>query len=1172
MPTNGENLILMAQSELGEVTPPEEKLVRAAANGEVAEYIVGSEEERTLRANLIRWLCAKPKTRDLLTDNGIRIRGAKIEGELCLDYQVVEAPLIFRESVITAPIRLRYAKLSTLEFEGTHIKTLDAEGAKITGSALFNNAFLAEGKVSLYETTIDGNLECSGGQFFNGGGDALQATGVKVGGSVLLNQNFWAIGSVRLYAAVIGGNVECEDGHFSHGQQVAGSLQKGIALDLELAKITGSIFLGKGFTAEGTVRLYQATIAGDLDCGGGQFLNEGGDALQATGVKVGAAVSLNNDFLAAGKVSLYEATIGSDLDCRGGQFLNEGGDALQATGVKLSGAVLLLKKFVAKGKVNFYASIIGGSVECNDGSFLNRSEVALSFALAKITGLVRLTGGFRAKGNVRLYETTIGGDLDCGGGQFLNEGGDALEATGVKVGAAVSLNNDFLAAGKVRLYQATIGSDLDCRGGQFLNEGGDALQATGVKVGGSVLLNQNFWAIGSVRLYAAVIGGNVECEDGHFSHGQQVAGSLQKGIALDLELAKITGSIFLGKGFTAQGTVRLYETTIGSNLVCGGGQFLNEGGDALQATGVKVGGSVPLNQNFWAIGSVRLYAAVIGGNVECEDGHFSHGQQVAGSLQKGIALDLELAKITGSIFLGKGFTAQGTVRLYETTIGSNLVCGAGQFLNEGGDALQATGVNVSGSVYLNNQFLATGRVDFFAAKIGGDFDGGTGCLLNPQEFALNLDVAKITGAVFLTNEFTAEGAVSLYEATLGGNLVCGGGQFLNEGGMALEATAVRVDGAVLLDKKFTAKGGVNLDAATININLQCDGGCFLNRQKTAFTVAGARIGGDVIFGEKFHAEGKVTIEGIRVGGALDCKGSEFINTRGDALVADGADIAGNASFCDQFLAHGALSLVGLKVGATWSMFNIADARMITKLDLRFADVTTLEHAHDSWPEPGCLRLNGLVYKALGEKFPVKLGIEWLQRQQQQQDVKEANVFAQSPYERLANVLKSSGHEPEAKRVLIAKQDDLRRYGSLTSWGKGWNWLLGVTIKHGYQPHRALFGMLFFVLLGTGIFQVGYWNHLITPSNEVKNERKAKLNYPKFQAFVYSLDTFVPIIDLKQKGYWLPNPNMGRAIVKYPVMFRRGGLLRIYFWIHIIFGWVLTTLWVAGFTGLVRKLS
>jgi len=59
--------------------------------------------------------------------------------------------------------------------------------------------------------------------------------------------------------------------------------------------------------------------------------------------------------------------------------------------------------------------------------------------------------------------------------------------------------------------------------------------------------------------------------------------------------------------------------------------------------------------------------------------------------------------------------------------------------------------------------------------------------------------------------------------------------------------------------------------------------------------------------------------------------------------------------------------------------------------------------------------------------------------------------------------------------------------------------------------------------------------------------------------MYSIDTFLPIIDFHQESYWLPNPStaLGRGI-------------RIYLWFHIGMGWALTTLAVIGFTGLVRK--
>jgi hypothetical protein len=55
------------------------------------------------------------------------------------------------------------------------------------------------------------------------------------------------------------------------------------------------------------------------------------------------------------------------------------------------------------------------------------------------------------------------------------------------------------------------------------------------------------------------------------------------------------------------------------------------------------------------------------------------------------------------------------------------------------------------------------------------------------------------------------------------------------------------------------------------------------------------------------------------------------------------------------------------------------------------------------------------------------------------------------------------------------------------------------------------------------------------------------------------NAFVPFIDLKQKGYWIPD-----ASTSY------GNWVLLYLWLHIIAGWILTTLWVAGFSGLVRS--
>jgi hypothetical protein len=363
--------------------------------------------------------------------------------------------------------------------------------------------------------------------------------------------------------------------------------------------------------------------------------------------------------------------------------------------------------------------------------------------------------------------------------------------------------------------------------------------------------------------------------------------------------------------------------------------------------------------------------------------------------------------------------------------------------------------------------------------------------------------------------------------------------------------------------------------------------------RRALQAESANIGGSVMLRfllkddntrKPFVADGAVYLLNTTVGGNVECQGCAFLNENGDAFVLAGAHIAGDLILGPGFHAHGRLNLSGLKIDRNCVMFKFVEAaKNITSLDIRFANVVTIYHDPDSWPKAGGLLLNGLVYKNVSLGGGVSLDglvykngfvgppiygnwrkfLEWLRLQ-------PTEPRALQPYEQLAKVLKSSGYESEATEVLIAKQDDLRRYGNLGQWARVWKSLLGFSIRHGYKPHRALYGMLLFLVLGTVFFQMGYWGHAITPSNTVVYDRKP-MNYPRFQAFIYSLDTLLPIIDLKQKDYWLPNANRGNNVVPC-VRFRWGGLLRVYFWLHLVSGWILTTLLVAGFTGLVRRLN
>ncbi len=83
------------------------------------------------------------------------------------------------------------------------------------------------------------------------------------------------------------------------------------------------VFLTDGFTANGELRLSGAQIGGDLNCSGGIFRNELGDALHADGINVKGSVFLDDGFTAKGLVRLLAAQIGGQLGCSGGSFASQ---------------------------------------------------------------------------------------------------------------------------------------------------------------------------------------------------------------------------------------------------------------------------------------------------------------------------------------------------------------------------------------------------------------------------------------------------------------------------------------------------------------------------------------------------------------------------------------------------------------------------------------------------------------------------------------------------------------------------------------------------------------------------------------------------------------------------------------------------------------------------------
>ena len=257
-------LFILAQDRFEELSDTEYMLFRSIANSEPVDYgAITSEnndpnnascwkENRTLRADRIRWLCIEPEIwKDSLRQR-LDITGAKIEKSLNLSYTKVNISLRFSKCYFTEAILLKRAQLTTLELSGTHIASkkstsIDAREIHVLGSVSLDNNFKAFKSVNLDNATIDGDLNCSKGCFTYTDGDALLAQSINVKGSVYLDDGFEAFRSVNLDDATIDGDLNCSKGHFIY--------KDGDALLARSINVKGSVHLDDEFKAFGKVNL-----------------------------------------------------------------------------------------------------------------------------------------------------------------------------------------------------------------------------------------------------------------------------------------------------------------------------------------------------------------------------------------------------------------------------------------------------------------------------------------------------------------------------------------------------------------------------------------------------------------------------------------------------------------------------------------------------------------------------------------------------------------------------------------------------------------------------------------------------------------------------------------------------------------------------------------------------
>ena len=484
--------------------------------------------------------------------------------------------------------------------------------------------------------------------------------------------------------------------------------------------------------------------------------------------------------------------------------------------------------------------------------------------------------------------------------------------------------------------------------------------------------------------------------------------------------------------------------------------------------------------------------------------------------------------------------------------------------------IAAQGLFVDGDANLENMSVTKGGVNLLGAKVGRNLEMDGAHVENRTGYAFAADRLEVGGNLSMSGDFVAVGAVSLNGAKVGSQLNCIGGQFFNERGRALNAEGIEVRRCINLREGFVAHGGVHLSGAHIGGEFACNGGSFINPGGVALSMRGAQVGESVHLGDGFRAEGQVSLQNTIIEGQLEFLNCELSNEGHDAIVGEGLNVGKNM-YLYGLKGAGTVNLSGARVAGTLR-WQVASPKEFS-LDLRDATVGTLWDDRESWPAKGRLFLHGFVYTWIYDKATMRVDerIDWLHRQPDER-------YRAQPYEQLAKVLRESGHDEAAKQILIAKEEERLRLTSMSGTTRFFWRLWGWFMDYGYHPLNGLRGILL-ILPGWLFFWLAKWGDWIRPCQSWAYSRYGKRRkvilvkeYPAFSSLLYSIEVFIPVVNLEQMRHWLPKcpDTRGKALGVRAVV----GLLYFLLWLWIVFeiisGWVILSMLIAGVTLLIRS--
>jgi hypothetical protein len=187
-----------------------------------SESDVDWQDARTLRGEFVVALCTSAKKGTRSFPRGIRIKGARIQGDIDLTTVSIDMLLVLERCRIEGHVLLRDCTARLINLAASRVcGEVSGDRFRATAGVHLRKGFTTEGAVRLSGAVIDGDLDFSGATILNQKDKrlprklkpdenyALRLDRARVKGSIFL-RDIDASGPVRLLDAEVGGNVELE--------------------------------------------------------------------------------------------------------------------------------------------------------------------------------------------------------------------------------------------------------------------------------------------------------------------------------------------------------------------------------------------------------------------------------------------------------------------------------------------------------------------------------------------------------------------------------------------------------------------------------------------------------------------------------------------------------------------------------------------------------------------------------------------------------------------------------------------------------------------------------------------------------------------------------------------------------------------------------------------------